>query len=619
MCGILGLLAEEINRPLLKQGSAMLTHRGPDDAGFFVGQGIGLASRRLEIIDLEQGHQPLCNEDETVWITFNGEIVNAPELRQQLTKAGHRFRTRSDTEVIVHAYEEWGTDCFGQLRGMFAFALWDGRLRKLILVRDRFGIKPLYYAQSGRTFAFASEIRPLFQMLPDLTPEVNSFALCQLFASGHISTPSTAFRHVYKLPPAHSLVFSSSQPQIGRYWQPSYAKPETYWRAPDDEVAARFTAELRQTVSAWRLSDVPVGSLLSGGIDSAALAALLTEISGPIHTFHIRFAASSHDESTYAERMAHAIGSRHHTITFSETDFNLLPEVINHLEEPQCSMTSLPIYLLYRACRDAGFKVILTGEGADELFGGYHWYDGDRRIRPWLRLPRQLRRHFIRLPLKGSAAGRRVLAYGDRNVCDRFDLWQQVTSPALLGDLMGGKTWKSFTECSPASHVSRPPQFSDWHPLNQLLYLESQTRMVDFINFEVDRMSMANSVEARPPFLDHLLWQFVARLPPEMKLGRSRNKRLLRMSVAGLLPDSVVNRPKQGLASPHAAWWRRPRLPAWAEENLHPTALAETGYFQPSVLSRLREEHRDGRRDHSRVLTGILTTQIWHQSMKICG
>ncbi len=366
------------------------------------------------------------------------------------------------------------------------------------------------------------------------------------------------------------------------------------------------------------MSDVPVGSLLSGGIDSSALATLLTELGGqPIHTFNIAFSAASHDESTYAQAVAERIGSQHHTLHFGPDAFDLLPQIVSQLEEPQCSATSLPIYLLYQACREAGFKVILTGEGADELLGGYHWFDGDRRLRPFLHIPQPLRQLLTRLPLPGSAAGQRVLAHATRDPLTRFALWHQVTPPALLQELFnrGGRGGRGEKEKTSA--LSAPSAVNSYHPLNQFLALEAQTRMVDFINFEVDRMSMANSVEARPPFLDHKLWEFCATLPPELKLNGAMNKVLLRLGMKELLPTAVTNRPKQGLATPHAAWWRSPKLPAWAEECLQPTSLREAGYFNGEVVQKLREMHRNGRTDHSRILTGILTTQLWHQEMKV--
>ncbi len=614
MCGIVGYLTPEVERARLEAANGLLRHRGPDDAGYFVGEGVGLAARRLSIVDLAGGHQPLSNEDGSIWIAYNGEVMNAPELRVELQAAGHQFRSRTDTEVIVHGYEEWGTAVLPKLRGMFAFALWDGRSRQLLLARDRFGIKPLYYAQAGSQFAFASEIRPLFALLPQLARRAHPPALAAMFRWGFIPTPQTAFAGVFQLPAAHMLVAREGEVAIRPYWQLQFPADGDYLNVTLNEAVDGFVARLRDAVSAWRMSDVPVGSLLSGGIDSSTLAALLTETSGPIHTFHIRFEAAGHDESAYAQQVAQAIGSQHHTLDFTQTDFNLLPRVVRHLEAPQCSATSIPIYKLYRAAHEAGFKVILTGEGADELLGGYHWFDGDRRIRPYLHLPRFLRRRLAGLPRNVSVNGRRVLAHGTKDAAQRFALWQQVASPALLDQLLEIDDWR-ITQL-PNYPITQLP-ITNYHPLHQLLFLETQTRMADFINFEVDRMSMASSVEARPPFLDDRLWDYVTQLPPEMKLNGRMNKVLLRLGMKDVLPTAVTTRPKQGLASPHAQWWRQEKLPAWAEKCLTPGALAETGYFNLKTVARLREEHGNGRADHSRVLMGILTTQLWHQEMDI--
>jgi asparagine synthase (glutamine-hydrolysing) len=618
MCGITGILSPKINRERLAQANDLLHHRGPDDSGIFVADGIGLAARRLSIIDLAHGHQPLSNEDGTIWITYNGEVMNAPALRAQLEAAGHQFRTRTDTETIVHAYEEWGTEAFVKLRGMFAFALWDGRSQTLLLVRDRFGIKPLHYAKISAELAFASEIRPLFHLLPTLTRRTNHQALSALFQHGFVPTPQTMFADVYKLPAAHMLIVQNGQQEIRPYWQLTFPDHSSYRQINEADAVDEFMIHLRDALAAWKMSDVPVGSLLSGGIDSSALATLLTELSGqPIHTFNIAFSAASHDESAYAQLVAERIGSQHHTLHFGPEAFDLLPQIVRQLEEPQCSATSLPIYLLYKACREAGFKVILTGEGADELLGGYHWFDGDRRIRPFLAIPQPIRQRLAKLPLPGSAAGQRVLAHATRDPLSRFALWHQVTPPTLLDQLINRKgreerkgNLKNFA--SSASFA-----VNSYHPLNQFLALEAQTRMVDFINFEVDRMSMANSVEARPPFLDHKLWEFCATLPPDFKLNGAMNKVLLRLGMKNLLPTAVINRPKQGLATPHAAWWRSKKLPAWAEECLQPTSLRETGYFNLEMVAKLREEQWSGRTDHSRILTGILTTQLWHQEMMV--
>ena len=634
MCGIVGLRAPDVNRANLEQANRELLHRGPDEGGVYLGPGIGLGARRLSIIDLAGGHQPLSNEDGTVWIAYNGEVFNAPELRAELEHCGHHFRTHTDTETIVHGYEEWGDEVVARLRGMFAFGLWDARRERLLLARDRLAIKPLYYAEDRGRVAFASEIRPLFTLLPGLTRRANRESLTHLFTFGYIPTPLTAFAGIHKLPAAHLLVAEKGQVVVKRYWELQFSEQKAAGRWPlavgeevpaasrqppaatFPEAVAQFRDHLREAVTAWRLSDVPVGSLLSGGIDSSTLALLLTEISGgPIHTFNMGFAAASHDESAHAREFARHIGSQHHELFFDDTAFNHLPTIIRHMESPQTSATSIPIYLLYKACREAGFKVILTGEGADELLGGYHWFDGDRRVRPLLGWPGPVRRLLAKIPGVMSAAARRVLTQAPQDPVERYFLWHQLTTPAQRDDLLAGQlvSWSAGQLLS-----TQYSALSTHHsPLHQFLALEAQTRLADFINDEVDRMSMANSIEARPPFLDHLLWEWCATQPPAYKLSRQGNKLLLREAMKDKMPLAVSRRVKKGLATPHALWWRQEKLPAWAEQCLHPTALAQTGIFSPATVQNLRFAHQSGQADHSRLLTGVLTTQLWFEEMGV--
>jgi asparagine synthase (glutamine-hydrolysing) len=610
MCGIVGCLSSP---PIdLHLALDCIAHRGPDDDGLYIGNGVALGVRRLSIIDLAGGHQPLSNEDGSVWIAYNGEVFNAPELRCELETAGHLFKTHTDTETIVHAYEQWGADAIARLRGMFALAIWDAHHDRLVLARDRFGIKPLHYAESGGRFAFGSETRSIFATLPDLTPCLNQTALRYLFEIGFSPSPLTAFDQVYQLPAAHILIREKNQTTIKPYWQLTYPSIDHHRKIDLHEAAQEFVKQLHDAVDAWRMSDVPVGSLLSGGVDSASLAALLTEISGgQIHTFTIGFTAASHDESALARETARFLGSHHHELTFSAHDFDYLPNVVRHLEQPQCSATSVPIYLLYRACHEAGFKVIMTGEGADELLGGYHWFDGDRRARKFLRWPHFVRNLIASAPLPASEAARHVIAHGSIDPIERYALWQQVADARQTSNLFKEQFAPSI---SVIDHWRDQftARLANTDPLDQFLLLEAQTRLIDFINFEVDRMSMASSIEARPPFLDHRLWEFCASLPPDCKLSPNGNKLLLRLGLRDRLPANVLNQPKRGLATPHADWWRADRLPTWAEACLNQAAIDETGYFNFEEVNRLRKLHQSGRANVSRLLMGVLTTQLWH-------
>ncbi len=611
MCGLAGILDLTTHHPpqraLLERMASCLLHRGPDDDGFYLAPPIGLAARRLSIVDIAGGHIPLANEDETIWITYNGEVYNAPALRDELRAYGHVFRTHGDTEVIVHAYEQWGDDCIAHLRGMFALALWDTPRQRLLLARDRFGVKPLYYARHDGRFVFASEILPII-IGANLTREPNLAALHHIFAMGYLPAPHTMFCGVQSLPPAHLMIIDSRGADKPRpYWQLHFPNDGNHARLSRDEAVEKFSCLLREAVQLRLMSDVPIGALLSGGLDSSSLVAWLQALSGGrTHTFSIGFDAPTHDESHHAQRAANALGTEHHTLDFGLRDFALWQQVIRRMESPQCSATSIPIYMLYRACHEAGFKVILTGEGADELLGGYHWFIGDARIRPWLKLPQPLRALIARTLPIGSTAGRRVLAHGTSDPSARFALWSQATSDDERAML------KIPNPQSPILNPHYRLPITNYHPLHQFLYCEAHTRLPNFINDEVDRMSMAHSVEARVPFLDHKLWEFTAQLPPQFKLGHGLEKPLLRAAMKNKLPAAIRLRRKQGLAAPHALFWRQAQLPAFARDAIDESALHETGYFNLAGVTHLLHEHRAARADHSRALTGVLTTQLWH-------
>ena len=607
MCGILGLLSPGTSPQLLTELN-LLGHRGPDDTGHLADADMFLGARRLSIIDVAGGHQPMSDAGGDVWVAQNGEIYNYRALRAELEAAGHIFRTQSDTEVILHAYLAWGEDGVQRLRGIFAFALWDAPRRRLLLARDRFGVKPLYYAAlPGGGLAFASEIRPLLGLLP-AGPRANLSALRALFTVGFVPTPHTAFDGVCKLPAAHILTVDNGQMRQRRYWDLplAEAKGTGTWAG---EAAEGLRAHLERAVTEQRMSEVPLGALISGGLDSASIAALLqAQSTERVHTFNLGFEHAGYDETAYAQLAARHIGTQHHQSVFGEADFDAYPEVLARLEEPQCSATALPIYRLYQACRQAGLTVIVTGEGADELLGGYHWFRGDAQAQRLLGLPRPARELLAASPLRMSPAARRVLRSGERDLVRRYALWHGAgyagdgLGPALRAAADPVEAWPQTYN----GNLKRAGSF------RHMQYVEAHTRLVDFINFEVDRMSMAHSIEARVPFLDHELWEYAARLPAGLLLS-GRPKDLLRQAMGPLLPAAILARRKQGLAAPYGAWLRRARLPAWAEAALSAPTLARTGYFDAAVVARMRAEHQAGRHDHARWLMGVLSTQVWHQ------
>lgn len=637
MCGIAGILRLNTDAPMDGQALARMTgallHRGPDDEGLLLSPtgACGLGARRLSIIDLAGGHQPLGNEDGMCWAVQNGEIYNYKALRAELEARGHRVRTESDTEVIVHAYEEWGEQCVERLWGMFALAIWDEARQRLLLARDRFGIKPLYTAIAGGWLLFASEMKALLRHPALAAPTLDARSLEDMFTAGFIPGPATIWREIKKLPPAHWLMAEagSKAVQVRRYWDAPFAAAGQEELIDPQEAADAVLELLRDAVRLRLQSDVPVGALLSGGLDSSGIVALMQELSGGrTHTFSIGFEAASHDESQHALTAAQYLGTEHHVLHFGWEAFDLLPQVVASLDQPQCFATAVPIWLLHAACHAAGFKVILTGEGSDELFAGYPSLRGNQQAGPLLRLPLSLRRWLFQpsLPWPMSPAARRLLLAPDPSPVARYLTWLQVSTAKERSAL--------FTPDLQAQLAAsdRPPLLERWQaayaesvgPLAALhcdLTLERKTRLADFINHEVDATSMAHSVEARVPFLDHRLWELLAHWGPGLKSELRRPEKWLLRQVfaqedAGgrpYLPGTIRLRRKQGLATPHAEWWRRPEMPVWVEEALAPAALQRDGLFTPEVIAAWRAQHKAGHDNCAPLLTGVLQTVLWLQ------
>lgn len=610
MCGIAGLYHPDAPAPDLHPVLAALAHRGPDDSGAWLGEIATLGARRLAIIDLSGGHQPIANEDGSVAAVQNGEIYNFLELIAELEGLGHRFRTRSDTEVLVHAWEQWGTGCVERFRGMFALAIYDRRRRSLFLARDRFGIKPLFIAGFGRSLAFASELPALLSLLPS-RPNLNPAPLARLLSLGWIPGPETLYAGVEHLPDGHSLLLDESGASFHRYWQPQ-PPPRSALRS-GAETIEQLDALLQESVNFHMRSDVPVGALLSGGIDSSLLAAMMRRSGHPdLHTFNIGFDQPDYDETRFARLAAEHLGVQHHTLRFGQPEggavFDLLPELVGRYGQPVGSATHLAIWLLYRACAEAGLKVILTGEGADELFGGYQWYAGEAKLAAARRWPGPVRglvaRSATLLGISPTAAG--LLRQPNLPLEERYHRW--LTPHALAQ----AAAWL-HPDLRPQLDLTLPwrSPAPGLHPLHAINLLDLQSRLPDFINLEVDRMSMAHSIEARVPFLDHRLWEAVLAWDPAQNLKDGREKALLRQVARPLLPPAIVRRRKQGLASPHAAWWRQSRLPDWAEDMLQPSALADAGLFYPPAVLSLRQAHRAGRLNAAIPLTAMLTAQVW--------
>ncbi len=609
MCGICGIAEASgaVDPARLEAMSATLAHRGPDSDGSYVDGPIGIAARRLSIIDLETGDQPLSNEDGTVQVVQNGEIYNYRELRAELELAGHRFRTHSDTEVLAHLYEQEGDAFAGRLRGMFALALWDAARRRLVLARDRFGIKPLYYRAPGDGLEFASELRALPR------DEVDLDALECFLAFNSIPAPFSIFRHTLKLPPGHLLVWEEGASRLERYARPSPARAEELRTDDAAFLAEELRARLRDSVRAHLVADVPVGVLLSGGVDSGALAALAAqESSEPVRTFSIGFDEQSFDELRDARLVAERYATRHRELVLRPHAALLLPALADAFDEPFADSSALPTYLVSQlAAQDV--KVALSGEGGDELFGGYYTYVADRlaeRVGGAARLARPLVEH---LP---SSAGRASLDYRAKRFVraahlpplERHHGWKEIFSMDARDDLTERRS-----EFDPVDlYRERFAETEGAELLARLQDVDLGLYLVDDLLVKTDRASMAHSLEVRVPYLDPLVAGFALQLPDRHKVRGLRKKVLLRQAVEPLLPRSVVHGRKRGFSIPAAAWLRG-ELEPLARETLAADTLRRHGFFRPEAVTRVIDTHVSGREDLSRQLWGLLAFTLWYE------
>jgi asparagine synthase (glutamine-hydrolysing) len=623
MCGISGIFDiradSEVDAAVVHRMCQSIVHRGPDDEGQYVKGGIGLGMRRLSIIDLAGGHQPIHNEDKTIWIVFNGEIFNFKELRAELKNRGHRFYTDSDTEVIVHLYEEYGSDCVQKLRGMFAFAIYDCNRRRLLLARDRLGIKPLHYAFTKGRLLFGSEIKSILVAAPELT-ELNRGSLLQYFSLRYIPDPSTAFAGIWKLPPASVLEAAKGQEriQVRQYWDlPTYG---TYQLHSEEQCLEEMEQRLTEAVRMRLISDVPLGALLSGGTDSSTIVGLMARCSSrPVQTFSVGFSDHDFDEARYARVVAERFGTQHHELRIEpnlEEDLDMLSRT---LEEPFGDSSMLPTYHVCRTAR-RHVTVALSGDGGDELFGGYERCHINLRRRFFDLLPTwvgRLYRRWIHPQVPRSAYGRNFLYNASLKTRDRYLDYVSVL-PAqdrersiFTDDFLAWTTDCSdplgpFREC-----FDRAPARD---PLSRLLYLETKTTLPGDMLTKVDRMSMATSLEVRVPLLDHCFVEWVTQLPASLKVCRGKGKYIFNKLAERVgVPPEVLYRPKQGFAMPLVHWMRREMKEGLVRILLEPRAL-QRGYFNPKPLRSLLEEHFQGRRDNSGRIWMLLMFELWHRN-----
>jgi asparagine synthase (glutamine-hydrolysing) len=621
VCGICGIAAVRgsINREALTRMTASIRHRGPDDEGFYFapdasGAAVGLGFRRLSIIDLDTGNQPLANEDETVWVVFNGEIYNFRELRAGLEARGHRFATDTDTEVIVHLYEEHGPRCVQRLNGMFALALWDERQQVLVLARDRFGKKPLYYADLGASLLFGSELKSLLQH-PSSPRQLDLDALSRYLALEYVPTPYSILAGIRKLPAGHLLSWRDGRVSIERYWDLRFDVDDAL-RA-DEEYVEEFRDRLREAVRRRLVSDVPLGAFLSGGIDSSSVVAMMADAlpGSSIKTFSIGFDERSFDESSYARRVARAFGTDHHEDVFTaDTLLDLLPTVVDWLDEPFADASILPTFLLSRFTREH-VTVALGGDGSDELLAGYPTFPADRLAQLY-RVPQSIHSKVVvplvdHLPVSTANFSlefklKRFLRGAASPEDVRHAIWLGALTPDEQAALL--KTPRA----DPLAEQRRALASARGDRLTRLIYLYATTYLQDDILVKIDRASMACSLEVRAPFLDVELVEFLGRVPSRLKLRRLDTKYLLKRAMTGRLPPEITKRAKKGFGIPIAAWLKG-ELREALQDELSPDRLRRQGIFEPGAVQRLLSDHFSGRRDNRKSLWTLFVFQLWHR------
>jgi asparagine synthase (glutamine-hydrolysing) len=621
MCGIAGIVNRSPDHPvdphLVARMCAAIAYRGPDDQGVMVAGNVGLGMRRLSIIDVEGGQQPIHNEDQTVWVVFNGEIYNFPELRRELESRGHRFYTHSDTEVIVHSYEEFGSDCVQHLRGMFGFALYDQRQELLLLARDRVGIKPLHYAHTAQGIAFASEIKSLLEVFPELK-EVNSQSLVDYFCFGYIpDDDNTCFRNIFKLPPGHRLIYQRGRMRIEQYWDiPQYA---THRKCSEEELLEELEHLLYETVNSHLISDVPIGALLSGGVDSSVVVALASRaVRKPLVTFSIGFSHSDFDERCHAREVAQVFGTDHHELVLDPDIVDLTHKLTSSLEEPFADSSMIPTFCVSQMAR-RHVTVAISGDGGDELFAGYDRYRVNMRRRIFGLIPSsvgKLYRELIFPHLPRTLLGRKLSFNVSLPFLDRY-LDSIAVFPAGLRDC-GIFSPEFLRQIDPLQPLERFRAYFDHAPagdlLSRLLYLDTKTYLAGDILTKIDRMSMLNSLEVRPPILDHRVVEWAASLPPEYKLRKSQSKYLLKRLARKLgVPGTVIDRPKRGFAMPLEHWFRA-GLRELAQETLLDSQALQRGYFRPGRVRQLLDEHFSGVRNYAGEIWMLLVFELWHRN-----
>jgi len=628
MCGIAGIVASDALQPDDRERVLRMrdiaAHRGPDDAGLFADSRAALGHRRLSIVDLAAGHQPLANEDETIWIVFNGEIYNHQSVRQRLEAAGHHYRTRSDTETIVHAYEQWGCSAVEHLRGMFAFAIWDASNRRLLLARDRLGVKPLYWARADNRLLFGSEIKSILES-GLIKPQAREDALPELLGTRYLSGAETLFKGIYRLQPGHTLVYERGDIAIRQYWDiPSRQQADGVDRLSEADVVRRFRDLLQESVRIRLMADVPLGMFLSGGLDSSAIAALMSKmIDRPLQTFSVAFQQRAFSELDYARQVAKAIKADAHEIVIDDQDFfGALPRLIWHEDEPIAHPSSIPLYFVSELARNH-VKVVLTGEGSDELLAGYgkypralaNWRAGGAygvvpgQIRSWV--ANRIVRH---VPGRiGRYAARSFLAMPRTPEAMFFDNFAAIglgRQETLLSERIAAFATPEQAYGPSRAFFDAPNGRST--TLDRLLYADMKTYLVELL-MKQDQMSMAASIESRVPFLDHKLVEFASGLPARMKLRGLTTKWILRQAVRDILPPEILTRKKMGFPVPFGVWMRGPWKELARDVLLDPRSR-QRGIIDADAVERLISGHAAGHTNGADAIWSLLNLELWYRT-----
>jgi asparagine synthase (glutamine-hydrolysing) len=615
MCGICGVYnaqsAEAISRRVLERMTNVIAHRGPDDNGFYLDGPLGLGFSRLSIIDLSGGHQPMCNETADIWIVFNGEIWNYKALRGILLEKGHRFLTNSDTETVIHAYEEYGVECTTLLHGMFSFAIWDSTRRRLFLARDRVGKKPLYYTCVAGTFLFASEIKSLL-CHPLVRREADVQGIADFLSIRYVPGPATLFAHIYKVLPGHWLLYENGAVREHCYWDVTFNKTRPYSL---NTYLRDIQQHVRRAVEERMMADVPIGALLSGGVDSSIITGIMSQsTSQQIKTFSVGFDHPDYSELPYARLVANHFGTEHHEIVVNSSDLNhYWPLLTWHRDEPVSEPSDLGVYLISRLARQH-VKVVLSGEGGDELFAGYPKYVVDWLARYYQLVPISIRDHTLTALLERLPYGMRKLKMAARNLSQpapqRWMSWFGIFNGQLKENLLSEQVKAAIDQDASRAFQGWLAKHRPYDNLSSMLYLDTKIWLPDNLLMKGDKMTMAASLEARMPLLDYQLIEYAASIPSSLKIRAFNAKYLLKRAFADLLPASVLTRKKMGFNVPTGIWFRESQR-RLITNLLLSERLYSRGYFKPEFVSHMVRDHLEGRTNYQAQLFTLASLELW--------